>query len=347
MQIRKTDVIFLFFCGFLAYGLWLARHTILLVYISIVFAIVFLPAARAIRRLKVGGRSPGRGTAVLILFACFFVVIGIVTGFMLPPILEDTREFARDMPSQLDQLSSRLRKLPLGERLAHMVNPDHVGEYAGRMTQQAFSAFRSVAGGIAQALFVMVLTAYFMIDSERTFRWAMSLVPTERRERLSVTLERAVGRAEKWLTGQLLLMVILGSASAVVFGLLHVRYYYALAVFAGVANFIPIVGPVATVLLAGLVAALDSGLKLVGVMIFYLVYQQIETAFLTPRIMRSEVGLTGVAVVVSLAAGGALAGALGALVAVPTAAMLDTLIDEYAVRSPNRPGKDSVLSRTA
>jgi len=63
-----------------------------------------------------------------------------------------------------------------------------------------------------------------------------------------------------------------------------------------------------------------------------LIYQQIETAYLTPRIMRSEVGLTGVAVVVSLAVGGALAGVLGALVAVPTAAMLDTVIDEYAVR---------------
>jgi len=331
-QLRKADVLFFFLIGFLAYALWLVRHTLLLVYISIVFAIVFTPAAAAIQRMRIGRRHTGRGPAVLILFASFVAVVGIVAGFILPPIIQDAREFGSDLPSQMAEFSSRLRKLPFGGRIAHVVNPDRIGAYAGRISEQAFSTLTSIAGGIAQLALLIVLTAYFAIDGARSFAWAVSMLPSKLRARAAATLERAAGRAQSWLTGQLLLMLILGSASAVVFGLLHVRYFYALAMFAGVANFIPIVGPIATVILAGLVAVLDSWLKLLGVVIFYLVYQQVESAYLTPRIMRSEVGLPGLTVVVSLAIGGALAGVLGALVAVPTAAMLDAVIDEYVVR---------------
>jgi predicted PurR-regulated permease PerM len=132
-----------------------------------------------------------------------------------------------------------------------------------------------------------------------------------------------------WLYGQMILMLVLGSASAVVFGLLGIRYFYALAVFAGLANFIPILGPIATVVIAGLVAALDSWTKVLGVVIFYLVYQQVENAYLTPRIMRAAVDLPGVTVIVALTIGGELAGLLGAIIAVPTAALIATVIREY------------------
>jgi len=149
---------------------------------------------------------------------------------------------------------------------------------------------------------------------------------------------------QRWLYGQMLLMLILGSSSALVFGLLGVRYFYAFAVFAGVANFVPILGPIATVVVAGVVAGLDSWMKVVGVIIFYLVYQQVENAYLTPRIMRSAVDLPGVAVIVALTIGGELAGLLGAIVAVPTAALVATVVNDYLVR---RPGPSRVQSEDA
>jgi predicted PurR-regulated permease PerM len=180
------------------------------------------------------------------------------------------------------------------------------------------------------ALFTLVLLmAYFMLDGRRAFTWAMSLVPPDTRGRLAPTLERGAKRMQRWLYGQLALMLILGSASAVVFGFLGIRYFYALAVFAGVANFVPILGPIATVLVAGVVAALDSWTKVLGVVIFYAVYQQVENAYLTPKIMRKAVDLPGVAVIVALTIGGELAGLLGAIVAVPTAALTATVLNEY------------------
>jgi predicted PurR-regulated permease PerM len=69
-----------------------------------------------------------------------------------------------------------------------------------------------------------------------------------------------------------------------------------------------------------------------GVLIFYAIYVNVENAFLTPRIMRSSVNLMGLTILIALLCGTALAGVVGALVAVPTAALVSVLLDEYAVQ---------------
>jgi predicted PurR-regulated permease PerM len=127
-------------------------------------------------------------------------------------------------------------------------------------------------------------------------------------------------------------MLILGVTSTIVFGLLHVRYFVLLGVLMGLFNIIPIAGGVITILLAAGVAAIDSWQKMVAVLVFYLIYTQLENAYLTPRIMRQSVNLPGLSVLIALLAGSSLAGVVGALVAVPTAALLAVLIDEYVVQ---------------
>jgi predicted PurR-regulated permease PerM len=130
-------------------------------------------------------------------------------------------------------------------------------------------------------------------------------------------------------------MILLGTFSAIAFGLIHVRYSLALGVFAGLANIVPIVGPIASAVLASTVAAFDSWNKAAGVVLFYVVYQQVENAFLTPKIMKSTVDLPALAVIIALAIGGKLAGIIGALIAVPTAALIGVIVDEYLIgRAP-------------
>jgi predicted PurR-regulated permease PerM len=85
-------------------------------------------------------------------------------------------------------------------------------------------------------------------------------------------------------------------------------------------------------LLASTVAAFDSPHKLVGVLIFYAVYAQVESGFLSPRIMKSTVDLSPLAVIIALVLGGSLAGVLGALVSVPTAALISVFAEEYLVK---------------
>jgi predicted PurR-regulated permease PerM len=76
----------------------------------------------------------------------------------------------------------------------------------------------------------------------------------------------------------------------------------------------------------------DSPPKVLGVLLFFALYQQLETGIITPRVMKLSVDLPPLAVIISLMIGGALAGVLGALVAVPTAALVAVVIDEYLVK---------------
>jgi predicted PurR-regulated permease PerM len=102
-------------------------------------------------------------------------------------------------------------------------------------------------------------------------------------------------------------------------------------VLTGLLNIIPIVGAAVCIGLALLVAAIDSWGRVLGVAVFYLIYLQVENSYLVPRIMKSRVGLPGLAILVSLLFGSAFAGVLGALVSVPTAVLVAELLDEYVV----------------
>jgi predicted PurR-regulated permease PerM len=235
---------------------------------------------------------------------------------------------AENWPVRLAALTARIRTIPFFENF----NPNQLQDYASDVLGGAFGFFKNIAGGVFGFFSWFIITAYFILDGDRAFHWGVSLFPLNQQRRLENTLIRAENRMRHWLVGQGALMLILGTSCAIVFGLLRLKYFYALAVFAGAANIIPIIGPIFAVTLAGVVALFDSPTKLLGVLAFFAVYQQIETAFLTPRIMKTTVDLPPLAVIIALSLGGALAGVLGALVAVPTAALCAVLIDEYLVK---------------
>jgi predicted PurR-regulated permease PerM len=173
-----------------------------------------------------------------------------------------------------------------------------------------------------------------MLDGEYAYRFFLSLFRMDQRHRLDLTLRRADLKMNKWLLGQGILMLTLGACSVIVYGLLNVRYFILLGVMMGLFNIIPVAGAVFTVALSAGVAALDSWTKMAGVLIFYAIYVNVENGFLVPRIMRSSVNLMGLTVLVSLLIGTAVAGIAGALVAVPTAALITVLLEEYAVQRP-------------
>ena len=131
-------------------------------------------------------------------------------------------------------------------------------------------------------------------------------------------------------------MLILGVSSTIVFAILRVRYFFLLGVLMGLFNIIPIAGGLVTITLAAAVAALDSWARMGGVLLFYALYTQLENAYLTPKIMKSSVNLMGLSVLIALLAGSKLAGVVGALVAVPSAALIAVLMDEYMVQTDTR-----------
>jgi predicted PurR-regulated permease PerM len=291
-----------------------------------------MPVVTRITQLNLRGYHPSRPVAIILLILAVILVLALFFTTGLPPVLRDLRQFSNDLPERIPEVVARIKKIPLADKFGI----DTVAQRAeGAFTATASYIFTSLPNWLTHifdVLTALFLCIYFMLEGESAYRFFLSLFPMSQRKRLNITLKKAELKISKWLLGQGLLMLILGISSTIVFGLLHVRYFLLLGFLMGLFNIIPIAGGVITILIAAGVAALDSWTKMAGVVLFYVIYQNIENVILTPRIMRSSVNLMGLTVLVALLLGTALAGIVGALVAVPTAALISVLLEEYAVQ---------------
>jgi predicted PurR-regulated permease PerM len=135
-----------------------------------------------------------------------------------------------------------------------------------------------------------------------------------------------------WLGGQLLLSFVIGVTSAIALWAMGVPYFYVLALISAIGEMIPMVGPILSAIPAILVAATVSPGLAVGVAIFFIVQQQVENTILVPKIMGRQVGLSAVTVILALGIGSQLLGVIGAILSVPTAAIIQVLFDELVAR---------------
>ena len=315
---------------------WLIRGMLALIYVSALFAVVLSPVVRATSQIHIGRWKPFHGSmAILILLLAVAGAFALFGFFALPPVINDLavpdRRIAHRVPAILD----KIKEIPYADRLD--------AERCDRLD----SARAERRGGLPVAFVQDVggragrgdrrLCAHALLHSRR--RRSLPLVSFVRPRATAASAgrkrcKRAAGRMEKWLVGQLSLMLILGTASTIVYLSLGVRYAYVLGVITGLLNVIPVLGAAVSLVLAVLVAAIDSWGRVLGVMIFFAVYLQIENSWLTPRIMRSRVELPALAIFVALLLGSALGGIAGAMVAIPTAVLVSVLVDEYLVKKP-------------
>jgi predicted PurR-regulated permease PerM len=311
---------------------YLMRQILLLLYVSALFAVVLTPLIQSIMRLRIKRWHPSKGLAIFFLMVSVGAAAALFFAFALPPVLHDGQSLISDLPSRGPQLLEKLHTLPLASHINLSGLQARVQEFISNFAEWFLLSISSWASKLADVGAVVFLTVYFMLEGDEAYHWMLSFFPEPARGRLNVTLLRADVRMGKWLLGQGGLMLILGLCSLIVFELLNVRYAYALAVLMGVLNIIPIVGAMVSMALVLLAAAIDSWEKVVGVLIFYAIYSQVETSYLTPRIMKSSVDLSALGVLVALLMGSKLAGVVGAVIAVPTAVLVSVLVQEYLIK---------------
>ena len=310
----------------------MVRSVLLIVYVSALFAVVLMPLVNGMRRIKIGRWSPSRAVAILILFLIVLGLTALFIGFALPPVVSDMSAFVQELPVRGPQLLARAQQLPVIRNANLGAVNEKLQDLASTTASFALVSLRNGAGRFLDLLTGIILTVYFMLEGEFAYKWFLSFFPEPQRVRLDRVLTRAESKMGKWLLGQGLLMLSIGLASTIAFALLKVRYAYALGVLMGAFNLIPILGALVSVSLALLVAAIDSWGRALGVLIFYLIYAQIENSVLTPRIMQRSVGLSGLAVLIALMLGAGIAGVVGALVSIPTAVLVGELLNEYLVK---------------
>jgi predicted PurR-regulated permease PerM len=340
----RADIVFAFGLGVLCYVTWLLRHVLLLLYVSALAAVVLTPIVRATSRFRVGRLRPFRGRAILILL---LAVAGALTAFgflAFPPVIRDLNEFGKEMPGRLPGFLEKIKHVPFADRVNTDAVNEKVQDFVSNAATYLLLSIKNWAGAIFSIAMGVILTVYFILEGDIAYLWFLSFFPLAKRPRLDAALQRADARMGQWLIGQGSLMLILGLTSTIVYATLHVRYAYALGVFTGLLNIIPVVGSALSIAVALLVAAVDSWGRVVGVAIFYVVWVQVENSFLIPRIMGTRVGLPGLSILVALLIGSELGGVLGAIVSVPTAVLVSVLIDEYLIQKEVESKEDQIAA---
>jgi predicted PurR-regulated permease PerM len=328
----RGNIIFAFAAALVLTVAYLIREILLLLYVSALFAVVLTPVIRGIMRIHIGRWHPGRGLSIFLLLLSLAAAATLFFAFALPPVVRDVQSLFTELPTRGPQLIDQLHRVPFVSHLNLSGLAAKLQGFASNFAEYLFLSISDAAGKLADIGAVIFLTVYFMLDGDEAYHWVLSFFPQPARARLDATLLRADARMGKWLLGQGGLMLILGLCSLIVFVLLKVRYAYALAVLMGTLNIIPIVGALVSMSLVLVAAAIDSWEKVIGVAIFYAIYAQVETSYLTPRIMKSSVDLSALGVLVALLMGSKLAGVIGAMIAVPTAVLVAVLIQEYLMQ---------------
>ena len=308
------------------------RNVILLLILAIMLATAIEPLVARLRR---GGVN--RATSVL---GIYLILAALVAGFVVTAtdaISRQVSALVQDLPTLTERLQSLPSSIPPG-LLRDLANGIVVSLQPSVLTARLSTSLTT--GTLSQVLLITVtvfeilagtitvfVIAYFWL-SERALirRLVLRTVSPVRRPIVLTVWNDVEAKLGAWVRGQLLLMLIIGTAQGVGYTLLGLQFALLLGVFAGLAEAIPMVGPylgAIPALVAALTISPQTALLLLG---YTVLVHLVESNVLVPRVMEHAVGLTPLTVVLALLAGSTLAGIPGALLSIPIAAAVQVAI---------------------
>jgi predicted PurR-regulated permease PerM len=320
--------------------LWAAREALMLVYVSALIAMGFSPLVKLIEHPhpNAGKRRVPRWLAILVIYAAVVAVVIFVGLLVIPPLVSQGSSLWAQLPTEFNRLQTFLISHKL---MTHRVTLEEAVQNAPRGTGgnavgTVLVAISSLIGGIFGLITILILTFYLLIEAGVMFEYLVRFVPHGRRGDVVTAARQAVDKVSAWLRAQFILAGVMGTFSAVGLGLMGVPYFYVIALIAAIGETIPIVGPVIGGIAAVAVAISVSPKLALMVGTYFLVLHQFEANILVPKIMERSVGVSPVAVLVALLIGGALWGLVGAILAIPTVALLSVIVEEIAAEQDAR-----------
>ena len=315
---------------FIAWAIWEVRDALLLIYISALIAIGLSPLVGALERKRLLRQRVPRWAAILVIYLCIIAVVVSLAAMVIPPIVTQARELAMELPRLLHNAQQWL--INRGVLTREISAREAVQQTATSTAQDTLgfvaNAALGVIGGVFGLITVLVLAFYLLVDSTSLVLVFVRLFPREKRTQVEAACRRVTHKISAWLGGQLLLAAVIGSTAALGLFLLGVPFFWVLALIAGIGEMIPIVGPILSALPAIAVALSVRPTLALGVLLFFIGQQQLENHLLVPKIMQRQVGISPVFIIIALLIGGSLLGVMGAILAVPTAAILQVLFEE-------------------
>lgn len=186
----------------------------------------------------------------------------------------------------------------------------------------------SIFSGLFAGLTVFVVTFYWLTERAKVYRLFLSFIAPARQKKAHEVWVGIENKLGAWVRGELLMMLFIGGLAGLGYVLIGVKFALALAVFAGLTELIPLIGPYIGGVPAILVALTEGLIPAIVVAVYLVMLQLIEGNVLVPRVMEKAVGVNPLAVIVGLLVGGTIAGVAGALLAVPVVAVIQVLYRE-------------------
>jgi predicted PurR-regulated permease PerM len=311
--------------------LWIARHVITWILISLFLALALNPLVEFFQRHGLRRRGLAVGTTYLV------VLVGItgIGALFVPTLVHQTNSFVDKVPDYVDDLTSGRGRLGFLQTKYHVVDKvrkslhgDGAKKVLG-LSGTAVSLTKSVLTAIVATVTIAFMTFFMLLEGPTWVERILALVPPESRERwrrVGHDIYRTVGG---YVTGNLLISLIAGTASTIVLLAMGVPFAVALGLIVAILDLIPLAGATLAAIIVGLVAFLHSIVAGIVVIVFFVVYQQIENHLLQPIVYGRTVQLSPLAVLISVLIGAELAGVLGALGAIPVAGAIQVLLVDW------------------
>ncbi len=312
-----------------AYFVWQVRSILLLLAIGILFGAVIDPLINRLRRVGLS-----RGQSLLLLYVLFFAILGVAIYYASPLLARQIGNFDKAIPEIFENLRTQAMALEnetIKRSALRTITQVETSWSRFRTnpnvnTDQAFSVVNTVFGASLSVISMLIVTFYWTVEKVSIKRGFLGLFPFSARPRAHAIWDEVEYRIGGWARGQLMLMVAIGVISGTVYYAIDLRFWLALAIFAGFTEIIPYIGPILGGAAAALVALTDSPQKAILVLILVFAIQQLEGALLVPRIMKHAVGMTPLTVILAVLIGNQLGGPAGSIIAIPIGAAVQVIV---------------------
>lgn len=294
-------------------------------------------------------RLPKRSRALATALAYIMVLgaLSLLIFSIAPPMVKQTQELVSDLPGYIEQLKTSdnsaaqwLKRSGITNELE--VSREQIIDGVASAGTPVLNVIKRVFTSIAATLTVLVLTFLMLVEGPRWLNKLLSLQPAEKakhRQDMAMRMYRVVS---SYVSGQLLIAFLLAVFSFIMLTAVGLPYALPLASIVGLFGLVPLIGNPAGALIlvtVGLINSLSTGIIL---LVAFTIYQQFENYVLQPRIQARKVEISPLTVIIAVLFGANLSGLLGALLAIPVAACLRILVNDY-IDSRHAAGKTRLI----
>ncbi len=261
-----------------------------------------------------------------------FVIISLLFWFMGARIQEQVAELTQTLPLTINNAKEKLATTPLGQKILQKTGSDEVSNKAYKFISSFFNSTFGVFGDVYVVLFLGI---FFTFSPKTYINGFIGLIPSTAKPRAKSTIDRLGFTLTKWLKGQIFAMSIIFTLTGIGLTILGVPMAIALALIAGLLNFIPNFGPLIAMVPAILIALTQSVNKAIIVAALYIFVQILESNIITPSIQKKLINIPPALTILAQLFMGILTGGWGLVLATPLVAIVMVVVQETYVKKIN------------